>query len=393
MKWMRQVVVFVVVVYLLGLLIGGDGGFSEWLTVLVTALFAVSVLSNAQPSGKQGVDRAAKVERSVSRRVESGMSVAKSAVGRPVVREYCPAVRDELIPEFVIADVETTGFDPGCDYIAQIGAIRVRNGVVVDQYSRYIRIPISMPVAAGRVNGITDLLLSRQGVGEREAIAGFTEFAGALPVVAYNADFDYSFIATSCRVLGLSLPNDFYCALRLAREVWDFPSYKLIDVVRCLGISDKQDHEALSDCFLTFEVLKSAHALYQVKRDKELEREAELAVLSGPLPFDEPMPIIVFNRAVFTFIGCESSASLSAIAGLGALSSKNVTLKTSYLVLGAGAEGAWRYGPYIKQIDKAVAYRDERGLALSIVSERHFLLCLRVAMLPGRTPTREGSPQ
>ena len=57
MKWMRQVVVFVVVVYLLGLLIGGDGGFSEWLTVLVTAFFAVSVLSNAQPSGKQGIDR------------------------------------------------------------------------------------------------------------------------------------------------------------------------------------------------------------------------------------------------------------------------------------------------------------------------------------------------
>lgn len=374
--------------FLLSGLVRDDGSLGDWVLVVFVALligFGFPLLRVLQQ--KYGLDIEPKKVAPVKKNNQESF-----AGRRKTVRNYCPPVQDELIPDFIIADVETTGFNPERDFIAQIGAIRVRDGVVVGEYAEYIRIPVSMPPDAARVNGITDSLLRARGISERLALAGFVEFCGDLPVVAYNADFDYSFIATACHHYGLALRGDFYCALRLARSLWDFPSYKLASVSRALGVDKEQRHEALSDCRLTLDVLLAANNLFLEKKRAAAEKEAELAKLSGPLPFDSPMPVVLFDGGVFTFHGemkGDVNGYIDAIGRLGGSHSKNVTLKVNYLVLGELISLAWRYGPFVKQIDKAIKYRDERSIGLAIISEGHFARCLKIASLPAIEESRQ----
>ncbi len=49
-------------------------------------------------------------------------------------------VKDEpLNGEFCVFDTETTGLDPGVEYLTEIGAVIVRNGEVVEEFDTFVK--------------------------------------------------------------------------------------------------------------------------------------------------------------------------------------------------------------------------------------------------------------
>lgn len=63
---------------------------------------------------------------------------------------------DSHVDDYVVLDLETTGHNVLEDSIIEISAIKVRNNVIVDEFSTLINPEIHIPEMATRVNHITD---------------------------------------------------------------------------------------------------------------------------------------------------------------------------------------------------------------------------------------------
>jgi NAD-dependent DNA ligase len=95
------------------------------------------------------------------------------------------------------------------------------------------------------------------------------------------------------------------------------------------------------------------------------------------LPFDNPMPDLFFENAVFVLTGTfkiGNRASVEAlVTSLGAeVVKKNVRKDTNFLVIADIGSKAWIHSTHGRKIERAVELRDNHQSGLAIVSEEHF---------------------
>ena len=149
---------------------------------------------------------------------------------------------------FIAFDLETTGTLPGVDQIAEIGAVRFLNGVPDAIFATLIDPGISMPEAAGRVNGITDQMLKGQPK-VTDVLDAFAEFCGGDTLVAHNAPFDVQFLAADVRKHESRAPRGpVLDTCGMARKVYPgLANYKLGTLVQHLGIQSGGFHRAEAD--------------------------------------------------------------------------------------------------------------------------------------------------
>jgi NAD-dependent DNA ligase len=110
---------------------------------------------------------------------------------------------------------------------------------------------------------------------------------------------------------------------------------------------------------------------------------AGLNVSSG-LPLDRPPPQLEFTGRVYVFTGKFAfgprKACQEVVAELGATCENGITKRTNCLVIGTFGSRDWIQSPYGRKIEKAVRYRDEDGLPLSIISEDHWANFIDLAL-------------
>ena len=95
---------------------------------------------------------------------------------------------------FVVFDLETTGFNAGGrDSIIEIGAVKIRNGEVIDTFEELVDPERPLPAKITEITHITDDMLVGK-MKEEEAVRKFKDWYKDLPLVAHNAKFDTSFI-------------------------------------------------------------------------------------------------------------------------------------------------------------------------------------------------------
>jgi len=95
---------------------------------------------------------------------------------------------------YVVFDFETTGFNAGGgDSIIEIGAVKLKNGEIIEKYDELINPGRPLPKRITEVTNITDEMLTGKR-NEEEAVKQFIEWIGDLPMVAHNAKFDCSFL-------------------------------------------------------------------------------------------------------------------------------------------------------------------------------------------------------
>lgn len=98
--------------------------------------------------------------------------------------------------------------------------------------------------------------------------------------------------------------------------------------------------------------------------------------MSSDLPLCIPAPEIDFKDKTFCLTGAFTIGTRTQceaiIRSLGGNTSKSITKKTDYLVIGIIGSGAWIHSSYGRKIEKAVDYR-EQDAGISIISEKHFI--------------------
>ena len=147
--------------------------------------------------------------------------------------------------DFTAIDIETTDKDIAKAELVEIAAVKVRDGVIVDSYSSYVKPRVPITAGARGAHGIADSEV--EGAPYFEDIWPIVrEFCGRDVVVAHNGyQFDFPIIRRMAKPIG---GMDFvtYDTLLLARELHS-SSRKLEDLARVYSIEKGQSHRALDD--------------------------------------------------------------------------------------------------------------------------------------------------
>ena len=184
----------------------------------------------------------------------------REAVGKPKVIGYLEPGTASVLEfvkhakdEFVVVDVETTGRDPKVADLIEIGAVRVRNGEIVDRFSTFVS--PARAIFGAQMHGITDADVANAPVA-REAAEKFLAFAGDTALVGHNIGFDLGFLEEALGQPGKFADATRYDTLAIARDGYpDLESYKLGDIARFLGVTVETAHRGLADAETTAAVL------------------------------------------------------------------------------------------------------------------------------------------
>ncbi len=169
------------------------------------------------------------------------------------------SAKDFKKAEFVIFDIETTGLSPSWgDRIVEIAALKVKNSKPVDRFYSFVDPQREISFGAFAVNGITEEML-RGAPTSCEILPRFLEFLGDAALVGHNVGFDLSFLCHELSLLGMGLKDKTVIVdtLKMARHLLpNLGRYPLWFVAESLGLPKGQQHRAMSDVELTFDVFR-----------------------------------------------------------------------------------------------------------------------------------------
>jgi DNA polymerase III subunit epsilon len=161
--------------------------------------------------------------------------------------------------DFVIVDVETTGWQPEESAITEIGAVRIGNGQPEVAFSALVNPDSPIPPDITALTGITDAMVTgAPPIGA--VLPAFLALARGCVVTAHNAPFDIGFLTTACERCRLPWPAfPVLDTAALARSVLgetEVPDFKLGTLAGFFGARIRPCHRALPDARATAEVLQ-----------------------------------------------------------------------------------------------------------------------------------------
>ena len=174
-----------------------------------------------------------------------------------------------MVNAYVAIDVETTGLNPKKEKIIEIGALRVREGKVEEEFHRFVHPRRALDERIAALTKITDDMV-KDSPGIEEIIGEVVEFCQDLPILGHQVMFDYRFLKRAAVNQGIEWEREGIDTLKLCRIFMpEGESKALPQACRYYQVDMGDNHRALSDAY-------GAHALYQelVRRyqDKEPQR-------------------------------------------------------------------------------------------------------------------------
>ena len=167
--------------------------------------------------------------------------------------------------DFVVFDIETTGLNSSKDRITEIGAVKLRNGEVIDRYSSLVNPQIPIPGFITKLTGITDAMVKEAPTIET-VLPEFLKFSKGCALVAHNASFDIGFIRHYLHRIGVELNNPIIDTLELSRQMFpELRRHKLNIVAKHLGIELKNHHRAVDDATACAGILKKCIKVFKEK--------------------------------------------------------------------------------------------------------------------------------
>ncbi|MFA6198507.1 MAG: 3'-5' exonuclease [Patescibacteria group bacterium] len=160
------------------------------------------------------------------------------------------------IPEYIVLDVETTGFRPSDGHcIIEIAGEKIRGATVTETYHSLVLSERIIDAESQSVHGITNEMLRLEGRPPEIVLPEFVAFAGALPLVGHNVSFDLSFVnAHLARLKQPLMTNLVIDTCDLARRHLIISSYGLEKVAAYLGVPQPSAHRAQVDVSVTRQV-------------------------------------------------------------------------------------------------------------------------------------------
>ena len=169
--------------------------------------------------------------------------------------------RNLIDTTFVVIDLETTGGAPHLGAaITEIGAVKIKSGIVIEEFSTFVNPLHPVPAYITELTGITDEMLQGAPTAS-EIFPSLMDFLGhhdSTVLVAQNAPFDLSFLKYASTSIGKKWPS--YPVLDtaiIARKVLtrdEVPNCKLGTLAEFFGTTTTPNHRALDDAKATVDV-------------------------------------------------------------------------------------------------------------------------------------------
>lgn len=161
--------------------------------------------------------------------------------------------------DFTVVDVETTGWSPDVAGITEVGAVLLRRGEVVAEFTSLVNPGTPVPASITELTGITDQMLALAPPAAA-VLPGLLAFAQGSVLAAHNAPFDLGFLTSACAAAGLGWPGfEVLDTVRLARHLMvtpdEVPDCKLRTLADYFGTPVQPSHRALADAKATASVL------------------------------------------------------------------------------------------------------------------------------------------
>ncbi|MHB8065216.1 MAG: exonuclease domain-containing protein, partial [Ruminiclostridium sp.] len=175
-----------------------------------------------------------------------------------------------LEDEFVVFDLETTGLNPQKDRITEIGAIKIKEGKIIDKFSTFVNPGIPIQSFIVKLTGITDEMVMDAPPIE-QILSEFIEFIEGTVLVAHNANFDMGFIKHNAKLMGEKIRNPYIDTLELCRKMFpELGKYKLNLVAKHLGIELENHHRAVDDSLATAKIFLYCRDILKEKGCKNI---------------------------------------------------------------------------------------------------------------------------
>ena len=160
------------------------------------------------------------------------------------------------ITEYVSIDIETTGFSPKDDSILEIGAVKIKNGEIVDKFESFVYTDNPIPYGITSLTGITnDMVASAPNIDE--VIQNLRIFIDGYTLVGQNVTFDLRFLYEAYKNLNIEFNAKYLDTLTISRRALpELKSHSLNALCDELEISNDKEHRALSDCIATYRIFE-----------------------------------------------------------------------------------------------------------------------------------------
>lgn len=183
-----------------------------------------------------------------------------------------------MISSFVVIDLETTGLSADKHHIIEVGAIKIRDGVIVDRYEQLLSPGYALPKEIVALTHITDEML----VGKPsfpEIAKELYEFLGEDSLLGHNVAFDYRFLKVNFARMQMPFEKTLIDTLWIAKEIHgDLESRSLGALCDYYRLTNKSAHRAIEDSKVTFllyqklrETMKNERSLDKSKIEKICE--------------------------------------------------------------------------------------------------------------------------
>jgi len=260
------------------------------------------------------------------------------------VREHKGDSLIDIIDEYVVIDIETTGYMTKYDSIIEVGAIKIKNGIEMAKYQQLVKPPKPVSAFITSLTGISNDMLKNQPT-IKDIGNDFLEFIGDSILLGQNVHFDIHFLYDALLdELNIPLSNNFIDLLRFSRKLLPaLPNHKLSTVANSLGVPVDKTHRSISDCQIAYQCYEKfkerllidkldIHEMFKKKHHSKLNSK-DIVATSNEFDVDH----LLYNK-VCVFTGklehMERKSAMQLVVNLGGLCANNVTKNANYLILG-----------------------------------------------------------
>ena len=149
--------------------------------------------------------------------------------------------------EFIVFDIETTGLSALNCKITEIGAVKIKNGEILERYNTFVNPECPIPEEITKLTSITDEMVADARTID-EVLPEFLAFVGDRLMIAHNADFDTSFIRVAAKTLEIPFSNPYLDTVGLSRFLNpELKSHKLNLLAEHYKLGDFHHHRACDD--------------------------------------------------------------------------------------------------------------------------------------------------
>lgn len=290
----------------------------------------------------------------------------------------------DLLSDYIIFDIETTGLDSSYDEVIEIGAIKVKNNKIVSKFNSLVKPKNEIDEYITELTGITNEMVKDAPTIE-EILPDFMNYIGNDILIGHNVNFDINFIYDNLyRNKFDVLTNDFIDTMRISRKLLpELPHHRLIDLAKYFKIDSTNNHRSLKDCEITMNVYENLKEIALQKYDnvdefknafKKHKKEGLRAkdIVSTNTEFD--VDNLFYDKYVAITGTLEKmlrKEAMQIIVDLGGHCEDGVTKKTNFLILGNNDYNPILRGKKSSKLIKAETLKLE-GKDIEIISENVF---------------------